>query len=159
MAKTQQEGFDLNLSAMDFWSISQEELIIPAVAADVVLPGVTVVGLLSGVTIVRVVAMFKFRIVENINVGTNKLSGAQEIQIKVHDAADGTYIDAINFVDDQFGLAASTREGGDVIIGSIDVKATVTGNDTYSFWWNQALADLVSINFNDLQMGIKVWFR
>jgi hypothetical protein len=100
--------------------------------------------------------MFKFRMVENTNAGANKLNGAQEIQVR--DDTPSAWIDAINLVDDQFSLAATTREGGDVLIGAIDVAATVDGNDTYNFQWDEAVADLDGINFNDVQVGIRIWF-
>jgi hypothetical protein len=57
-----------------------------------------------------------------------------------------------------FGLAASTREDGDVIIGAIDVSATVDGNDTYNVQWDEALADADGINFNDAQVGLRIWY-
>ncbi len=56
-------------------------------------------------------------------------------------------------------IAASTREGGDVFIGDIDVKATVDGDDTYNFQIDEAVADLASIEFNDVQVGLRIWFR
>ncbi|GAI73902.1 unnamed protein product, partial [marine sediment metagenome] len=110
--------FDRQLFTMDFWSLPQEEVAIPAApAADQPLPSVTVEDLPDGATIVRAIAMFKFRMVENSNPAPNKLAGAQEIQIAAS-------VDAINFVADQFTIAAETREGGDVIIGAIDIAAT-----------------------------------
>jgi len=144
------------LYCIDFWSVPQEEVAIPAVAADQALPNVTVAGIPAGVTITRVIAMVKFRVVENTNVAANKLSGAQEIQVR--DDTPGAWADAINFVDDMFGLAASTREGGDVYIGAIDLSATVDGNDTYNFQWDEALADLAAINLNDVQIGLRIWY-
>jgi hypothetical protein len=55
-------------------------------------------------------------------------------------------------------LAASTREGGDVIVGAINVSGTVVGNDTYNLQWDEAVADLDGINFNDIQVGIRIWY-
>jgi len=138
---------------MDFWSASLEEVQLgDAVAgATVTLPTVTVADLPAGATIVRAIAMFKFRMVENSNVAANKLSGAQEIQI-------AGSVDAINFVADQFTLAAETREGGDVIIGAIDIATTVTANGAYAFHWDLALADVASLLFNDVQVGLRIWY-
>jgi hypothetical protein len=144
------------LFCVDYWSLPQEEVAIPAVAADQALPDVTVAGIPTGATITRVIAMIKFRVVENTNVAANKLSGAQEIQVR--DDTPGAWADAINFVDDMFSLAASTREGGDVYIGAIDLSATVVGNDTYNFQWDEALADLAAINLNDVQTGLRIWY-
>lgn len=142
---------------LDFWSVSQECVIIPAAAADQSLPSVVVSGLPSDCTILRVVAMFKFRKVENTNAAANALSGAQEIQ--VNDAAATGWLDAINFIDNQFTIPATTPEGGDVVIGAVDIKVIVDGDDTYSFQWDEAVADLATIEFNDIQMGLRVWFR
>lgn len=141
---------------LDFWSTPQALVTIPAVAADQSLPDVTVAELPAGATVVRAVAMFKYRIVANTNAGDNKLNGAQEIQVRTD--APGAWTDGINFVDDQFSIAASTREGGDVAIGAIDIGATVTGNDTYNFQWDEAVADLASLTFADVQTGLRIYF-
>lgn len=151
------DNLNRGVSFIDFWSDIQEEVAIPAGAADQTMPSVVVAGLPSGCTIVRVVAMFKFRAIEESSAGANKLSGAQDIQVR--DDTPGDWADAINFPDDAFGLAASAREGGDVIIGDNDIKSTVDGDDTYNFQWDEAVADAASIKFNDVQTGLRVWFR
>lgn len=143
-------------SCIDFWSDPQEEIAIANVAADKALPDI-VVALPSGATVVKAVLMFKFRAIENTNAAVNKLNGAQDIQIR--DDTPSAWIDAINFVDDMFGLAASTREGGDVVIGDIDVKATVDGDDTYNVQWDEASADQGNLQMNDVQVGLRIWYR
>jgi len=144
------------LFSMDFWSLPQEEVAITNAAGDKSLPSITIADLPAGAVIVRAIVMLKFRTIENTNVAANKLNGVQEIQIR--DDSPSAWIDAINLVDDMFGLAASTREGGDVIIGAIDVSATVDGNDTYNVQWDEALADADGINFNDAQVGLRIWY-
>ena len=144
------------LCSMDFWSVPQEEVAVTAGAGDKALPDVTVADLPAGATVVRAVAMFKFRMVENTNAGANSLSGAQEIQVR--DDSPSAWTDAINFVASQFSLAASTREGGDVLIGAIDVAATVDGNDTYNLQWDEAVAALANLQFNDVQVGLRIWY-
>src|SRR3990167_4700780 len=144
------------LFTMDFWSLPQEEVALTNVAGDVALPDITVAELPSGATVVRAVVLFKYRVIENTNASANKLSGAQEIQVR--DDTPSACIDAINFLDDQLGIAASTIQGGDVVIGSIDVAATVDGNDTYNFQWDEGVADLANINFNDVQIGLRLWY-
>ncbi len=139
---------------MEFWSDPQEEVAVPAVAADLALPDVVVNGLPSS-GIQLVVAMFKWRAIENTNVGANKLNGPQTIQVRSD--APGAWTDGINLVDDQFGLAATTREGADIIIGNLDLSGEVVGDGTYNFQWAQALADLADINFNDIQVGLRVY--
>jgi hypothetical protein len=100
-------------------------------------------------TIVHVYAGIKFRMVENTNVAANKLNGAQEIQVDT--------VDAINFVDHQFGVAASTREGGDCIIGYTDMVATVDiFNHAYDFLWDEPLSEVDSLVFNDVQVFLIV---
>ena len=150
------------LFSMDFWSNPQEELSIPAVAATRTLPSVTVADLPAGATIVRAIAIVKFRMIENTNVAANKLDGATVAVtsqvIQVQDDTPGTWRDAINFVDDQFGLAATTRESGDMLIGSIDIAVEVDGNDTYEFQYLLAHADQDSLNWNDVQTGLRIWY-
>lgn len=100
-------------------------------------------------TITHVYAGIKFRMVENTNVAANKLQGAQEIQVDT--------VDAINFVDHQFGVAASTREGGDCIIGYTDMVATVdVFNHGYVFVWDEPLSEVDSLVFNDIQVFLIV---
>jgi len=140
------------LFTMDFWSLPQEEVALTDTPGDIGLPSVTVGDLPDGATIVRAIAMFKFRMVENHTyAGANSLDGAQEIQI-------AGSVDAINFVDTQFTLAETTREGGDVIIGAIDIATTVTANGAYAFHWDLAAALHDGMKFNDVQMGIKIWY-
>lgn len=148
----------------DFWSNPQEEIQVVAAGGTIVFtPTVTIADLPATATIVRAIAMFKFRMIENIDaVNANNLNGgtvantSQVIQVK--ETAAGGYIDAINFVDTQFGLAKETREGGDVLIGSIDIAAQVDGNDNYTFQWKVAKAAHDFLNFNDVQVGLRIWY-
>ena len=150
------------LLSMDFWSDPIEEAQIDAAGVTVSLPAVTIDEIPAGATILRAVAMFKFRMVENTNAADNKLNGgtaaATSQVIQVRDDTPSAWIDAINFADDQFGLDGETREGGDVCIGSIDISGVVAGNDGYEFQWLLGRADLDFISFNDVQVGIRVWY-
>jgi len=131
-----------------WFSTSQISVTADTTHTDAALPSVVLPNITG--TIVSVFAGFKFRMIENTNAAVNKLSGAQEIQVKEN--AAGAFTDCINFVDDQFGLAASTREGGDCIIGNIDVVAEVAAfNKTYAFQWDEPLTDQTAIVFNDVQ--------
>jgi hypothetical protein len=139
---------DHHLVTRTWFSASQEEVALTGGAGDKTLPSVTLPNITG--TIVHVYAGFKFRMIENTNAAANKLNGAQDIQVRVD--TPGAWADAINFVDDQFGLAASTREGGDCIIGNIDLVGTVTAfNDIYEFQWDEAVADQANLQFNDVQ--------
>jgi hypothetical protein len=153
------------LLPIDFWSEPQEELQVDGAGITVSLPVVTVDSLLSGAIVARTVAMFKFRMVENTDTSTNNLDGdtlpgiSQVIQMR--DGSSGIWTDAIYFVDGQFSLEGETREGGDVCIGSINIAGTgkVDGNGVYEFRWLLAKAISDFLNFNDIQVGIRVWYR
>jgi len=147
------------LFSMDFWSDPVEEKAVTnAQVTAAVGAAVTVADLPGTATIVRAIVMMKFRMVENTNVAENSLDcdAVQPIQVD-NDDNDG-WVTAIDFVDEQFKIAASTKEGGDVLIGDNDVKARVDGNDIYDFQWLNAKAHLANIQFNDIQMGIRIWY-
>lgn len=155
---------DRQLFNMDFWSDPQEEVQVTAVAGTKTLPNVTIGDLPAGAVVVRAIALLKFRMVENTNAAANKLDGATVAStsqvIQVRDDTPGTWRDAINFADDQFGLAATAniREGGDVCIGSVDIAVEVDGNDTYNFQWLLAKSDQSNLQFNDVQVGLRIWY-
>jgi len=150
------------LSSADFWSDPVEEIQINAAGVTVSLPAVTIDGLPDDATILRAIAMFKFRMVENANAAANKLNGgtvagtSQVIQVR--DDTPGTWGDAVQFTDEQFGIEGEIREGGDVCIGSIDISSIVVGNDIYEFQWLLGKAILDFLDFNDVQVGIRVWY-
>ena len=151
--------FDRQLVSMDFWSDPQEEVIVTGAATTPGLPSVTVGDLPDGATIVRAIAMFKFRMVENTNAAENSIDHTAAQPIQVQEPANGeAYTDAINFVDEQFTIAATTREGGDVLIGSIDIGTKVVANEAYSFQWLNARAHLGNLQFNDVQTGLRIWY-
>jgi hypothetical protein len=149
-------GKTRQLFNIDFWSVPDDYIAVSNVASDITLPSVVVAGLPSGAVIERAIAVFKCRAVEETSAGVNALDGAQEIQVR--DDSPSAWIDAINLIADMFLLGASAREGGDVLIGAIDVSGTVDGNDTYEFQWAQALSDADGITFYDLQTGLKIWY-
>ena len=141
---------------MDFWSDADDVIDLPAVAADTALPSVVVSGVPSDAKLERVVAMLKVRAIENTNAGgTNGIKGAQNIQVR---KAGGSWVAAINLADNQWLVAASTRESGDVLIGDNDVKATVDGDGTYNFQFASAVVDLASLRLNDVLVGLRFFF-
>jgi hypothetical protein len=149
-------------SMADFWSEPVEEVQINAAGVTVTLPSVAIDGIPDGASVVRAIAMFKFRMVENTDTGANKLNGgtvpATSQVIQVRDDTPGLWTDAINFADDQFGVEGQTREGGDVCIGSLDIAGIVAGNGGYELRWLLGKADADFLNFNDVQVGIRVWY-
>ena len=152
------------LLPMDFWSEPQEEVQIDGAGVTVALPAVTVDGLPASATILRAIVMFKFRMVENTDTAANGLDGntvagtSQVIQVR--DDSPGVWNDAITFAGGQFGLEGEKREGGDVCIGDVNISGLgkVDGNDIYEFRWLLGKADSDLLNFNDIQMGIRVWY-
>jgi hypothetical protein len=147
------------LFCLDFWSAPQEEVQLTDTVApgtDVALPDVTLAGLPDGAVITRAVAMFKFRMVENTAVVPNAVSGIQ--YIRVRDDTPGTWRNAITIADDMFTLDSICREGGDMIIGNIDIAVEVDGNDTYNFQWAASLVDQANLQFNDVQTGLRIWY-
>jgi hypothetical protein len=140
----------------DFWSQYQEEAAATAGGTDVALPSVVVAGIPLTAAVSKAIVFLKARMIENTNAAANKLSGTQYIQIKK--STDSAYSNAMTLIDDLFSIAASTREPGDVIMGDINVSAIVTGNGTYNFKWLAALVDQNNLNFNDVQIGLRVWY-
>jgi hypothetical protein len=71
------------------------------------------------------------------------------------------WADAIYFKDGQFKLEGETREGGDVCIGSFNIAGLnkVNGNGIYEFQWLLAKAVSDFLNLNDVQIGIRSWYR
>lgn len=147
-----------SLWSMDFWSNPQEEVMVTGAQTTPALPNVTVADLPAGAIVVRAIAMMKFRMVENTNAAENSIDHTAAQPIQVRSAAPGTWRDAINFVDEQFKIAATTREGGDVLIGSIDIAVEVDENDTYNFQWLNAKAHLGNLQFNDVATGLRVYY-
>jgi hypothetical protein len=145
---------DNRLQTVTFFSPPVTEIVADSTHTDAALPTVTIPNWTG--TIVHVYAGFKFRMIENTNAAVNKLSGAQEIQIN---KAGGAWTDAINFVDDQFGLAATTREGGDVVMGIIDLVGTIdVFNTTAQFQWDEPLTDQDALHFNDVQTFVTIMY-
>ena len=145
---------------LDFWSAPQEEVAIPAAPASQNFNAVTVVGLPAGAVITRAVVMFKFRVIENSNAAANGLDGAQHIEIQ--DDGGGAWTPAISLAANLFTMGATInlREGGDVLIGDHDVAGAgfVDGDDTYNIRWTDAHALQASLLFNDVQVGIRVFY-
>ena len=146
------------LFSMDFWSDPQEEIVMTGAQTTPGLPTVTIADLPATATIVRAIAMLKFRVVENTNAAENSLDKTVAQPIQVQSDAPGAWRDAINMVDEQFKIAGETREGGDVLIGSINIAVEVDENDGYEFQWLNAKAHLGNIQFNDVQTGLRIWY-
>lgn len=144
----------------DFWSDIDDEILLPAAAADRDLPDIVVAGLPSDIVLTRVVLLLKVRAIENISaLGTNGVKIAQTIKVKQSAQAWGAAITAIDMVDNMWLVAAETREAGDVVIGDNDIKATVSGNGTYNVRWISALVDLDNLKLSDVQVGFRMFWE
>ncbi len=146
------------LFTMDFWSNSLEEVVITAAQVTTVLTTVVVHDLPVGATVVIAKLMYKFRMVENTNVAENSLDHTAAMPLRVDDSGATGYVDGIDFVDEMYKIAASSREGGDVVIGDNNIYLRVDGNDTYSIQWYLRKAHLANIQFNEVQFGLKIWY-
>lgn len=147
------------LQPWTFWSDIEDAITITAGAVDTNLPDIVVAGLPANFTILRVTAGIKIRAIENTNAAANKLNGAQNIVIKDSAAAWGAAIPAINLADDQWAVAANTREMGDVQEGDLNLSATVDANDTYNLRFEDAIADVANLVLNDVAVYLKIWVR
>lgn len=149
------------LNSLDFWSDVGLSVTVTGGQTTVTtgLNNVVVADLPSGMTVVRAYAMMKFRMVENTHATiVNKLDAASALPMQLDDVGNTGMFTCLDFADDIFTLAAVTKEGGDVIIGDIDVTARVDGNDTYDFQWLNAKADQNNLVFHDVQMGLRIWY-
>jgi hypothetical protein len=142
-----------------FFSEAQISVTIPAAAADTNLPNVVLPNI-PGI-IREVYVGIKFRMLENTNAAANKMDTAQAIRIKENGGAWGADdLAAINIVDDQWAVAALTREGGDVQIGTINVAAEVNAfNATYNLRFEDANADVASLVLYDVQTFLIVTYE
>lgn len=43
-------------------------------------------------------------------------------------------------------------------MGDHDIAVEVDENADYNFQWDEADADQISINFNDIQVGLRIWY-
>lgn len=146
---------------MDFWSSVQAVVTVTAAAQDLSLPSVTVAGIPAGATLLRAVGMVKFRAVEDTSTSANKIDdngGGNTPAIQVKDDGGCDWTDVITVVDSTVAVAASGKEGGDIWLGAIDVKAEVSGNDTYDFQWDDAEADGGNLVFRDVQTGLRIYW-
>lgn len=152
---------------MDFWGDPIDIITVPAVAADLSFPDVVVAALPTDLSIIRVVAMLKVRSIKDTSAADNKINAASKtLRVKKSTGAWGTDdIVAINFTNGQWYTVASTKEGGDVMVGDNDLSSEVDGNATYNFRSEQTnradaiVALAASLVLYDVQTGIRVYLK
>jgi hypothetical protein len=130
------------------WGAPTEEIQLTDAATDTAFPQIVISKIPTGAVVTCAYLGIKYGAIENTAVGVNKVNGAQHIQIS---KGGGAWADAIHIPDDYLSLAGATREGGDIIWGDIDIAATITGNDTYTFQWDAALVDADFMLLNNVQ--------
>lgn len=151
---------------MDFWSDVISTITIAGTPADLDFPSVVVSGLPAGCSIVRVIAMLKYSHRKDTSGADNYINAASKVvRVKKSTGVWGTDdIIAIDMPINSLYTTASTKEGGDLIIGDNDIKAKVDGDGTYNFRSEQTnRGDAVSAVANnlelyDVQMGLRVEF-
>lgn len=153
---TLQENQARQRESLVFWSDVQASVTITTTAGDLSLPDVVVSGIPSGAVITRVIALFKFRQIEDSSGSANELEAGCTPAIQVRDDSPGCWEDAINLVDATLVVAANAIAPGDVLIGDNDVSGTVVGDDTYNFQIDQADAVGSNLLLRDVQTGLKV---
>ena len=146
---------------IDVYFSAQDDVIdLPAAATDTNLPNIVLPNI-SG-TIDHVYVGIKFAMKENTSAsGANAIAGAQAIRIK---KSTGTWgvddVAAINLSDNQWTVAASTREGGDVQVGAVDVVGEVDAfNATYNLRFENADVDYDFLRLNDVQVFLKIIYH
>ncbi len=144
---------------IDFWSDTQAAVTITNAAQDLSLPDV-VVSLPSESSILRVVTLIKARAVEDTSAVLNSLSGAQNLRAKLSTGVWGVNdIAAINLVDGQFTVVASAKEAGDVVVGDIDISSVVSGDGTYNFRLEDAIAVGSNLVLHDVLIGVRIYMQ
>jgi hypothetical protein len=145
------------MASIDLWSAYESQVVLSSSAENIDLPSITIAGLPAGVSIVRAVMMFKYRTIENTSDGDNSVSGGQNIQAQK--AVGGSWVTGIALNGDECFVPATTRETGDVMMGTDDISSQVPGNgEEIDFQWTGAEAVDDELNFNDVQVGLRIWF-
>jgi hypothetical protein len=138
------------------WSVPVDTVPVTSIPGDVALPSLVLTNVPAGVTVFQALAYFKFHVIENTNILANSINGAQNIQIKTPGGLNWTT--CIALPDGLYAVAGSTREGGDVLAGTADVSSVVKGNGTYNLKWTLAQALQNNLNFDDVQVMLRVWY-
>jgi hypothetical protein len=141
----------------DFWGHYTPQVQLTTVAGDRSLPGIAIEGLPAGAIILQARMLLKFRILENTNANLNSLNGAQNIQVRKQ--VDGSWLTGIALAGGEMAIPASMRETGDVLLGTHDIASQFPAEGgQLEFRWTDARAAQDSLNFNDVQMGVRVWY-
>jgi hypothetical protein len=145
------------LPPRDFWSQYAPQVQLTTVTEDKALPEITIEGLPAGAVIIRARMLCKFRILENTSANLNSLNGAQNIQARKQ--IDGDWITGIALAGGEMAVQASTRETGDVLLGTQDIASQIPASGgQVDLRWANARATQDNLNFNDVQVGVRIWY-
>lgn len=145
-------------------------LAIPAVAADLTFASVVFPAsfLPAGAAIQAIYLILKWRKQVDSSTSANAIAGASKtIRVMKSAASWGTDdVVGITFADNQLATGASATEGGDVIIGSADIKSEVDDVDdaTYVVVSEQTnrtdamVVDGASLTLYDVYTGLRVYY-
>jgi hypothetical protein len=141
---------------LPIWSAEQAVMEITATPGNVAGPSVVVPSgfLPAGATINRVELVMKYRKAFDTSGSDNKIAGPLNVQVK--ESVSGSFTTGIVIADDSIEVAADGESGGDLLVGSIDVKAEVAAdNKTYAVQIASAAADGASLELQDVQFGLR----
>lgn len=148
------------VSYIDFWSAKQATTTITGAASDVNVPDIVVSQIPANATILRVIGLFLCRAMEDTSGAANAINGAINIRIKKSTGVwDTDDIVLIPIVDNQWAVAAATKEGGDgQVAEDNDASGEVDGNATYNVRFDGVQADGANLVLIDAQVGVRVYF-
>ena len=136
-----------------WWSDSQEVVTFTTSAAVKSLPDVVIMGIPGGSIVKKVIAVFKYRQVQDSSAALNDMNGAFAIQTRL---SGGSFATAINGVDQQFQVPTSARGPGDVLFGDNDMVASIFADGTYNFQFASIASTGSNLVLRDIQCGLIV---
>lgn len=142
----------LTVGTLRFASEIQATLVLTSTLTTRALPSVTIPAgaIPAGTAINLVQAAISWRKAVDSSSLANAIAGATQ-DIQVRSDAPGTYIDAIDIIDNSLAVEADATEAGIFLLGDIDVSGEVIGGDTYEFQWENSQVDGNSLTLHDLQ--------
>ncbi len=140
------------------WTAFTPQIVLSTGVADKDLGSITIANIPADATLVDARMILKFSGRENTNAAVNSISGAQNIQAQK--AVGGVWITGIALAGGEYITVAESGEIlGDVMMGTANIVAQVPANEAVmNFKWTQALAAQDDLNFNDIQVGLRIWY-
>lgn len=134
-----------------FASVPFLDIDLTAVAGNIALPTLTVPNLLC--VPMHGHLILKCRMCENTNVAANSVDGNQIIEVS--EDAGVTWHTAIHIPTGYLAIAASTREGGDVVMGDEDIGQYILSGGTLQVRWTAAKAAQNDLHMYDCQLIVE----